>query len=468
MIQNGNMTQDDNKHLSIAYNHLNKPVTIGIEGRGMIYYMYDAIGNLLKKVVDSSGVRTIYDYFGNFVYKDNVLQYILNEEGRTRPIANDTTAGYTRFVYDYFIKDHLGNVRSTVTAEPINSGYFASHEVATASVEQLVFDHIPNVRDAKPGSINPNDGMAAHLDANNPDTRVGTAIMLKVMPGDKFTISASAHYDGEYHGGEETGTQPMIESLTNALMGGGTYAGVPVSELPENIRTVQNILGNPALPEQLATLQSNDVSTAPKAHLNYLFFNDKMQLMSDLSGVVQVTPAGTSGWELLNPGNICNCTIGPAGGVGGSGGYILVYIDNQSIGKSVWFDDVHIEHFTSKVLEETHYYPFGLTVGLDQSGQGNLPDQPYKLTGKELEKTFDLNVYDFGARRFDMTRGQWTTIDSFGREISEHYPYAFCVNNPIRFIEPRWKRNLKTLMIVTTKIARPNLKLIKLLGKRYD
>ncbi len=131
---NGNMTQDDNKHLSIAHNHLNKPVTISVEGKGIIYYTYDATGNLLKKVVDSSGVRTIYDYFGNFVYKDNVLQFILNEEGRTRPIANDTTAGYTRFVYDYFIKDHLGNVRSTVTAEPINSGYFASHEVATASV----------------------------------------------------------------------------------------------------------------------------------------------------------------------------------------------------------------------------------------------------------------------------------------------------------------------------------------------
>ncbi len=361
--------------------------------------------------MDSNGTWIIYDYFGNFVYKDHVLQYILNEEGRTRPVANDSTAGYTRFVYDYFIKDHLGNVRSTVTAEPINSGYFASHEVATASVEQLVFDHIPNVRDAKPGSINPNDGMAAHLDAANPDTRVGTAIMLKVMPGDKFTISASAHYDGEYHGGEETGTQPMIQSLTNALMGGGTYAGVPVSELPENIRTIQNILGNPALPEQLATLQSNDLSTAPKAHLNYLFFNDKMQLMSDLSGVVQVTPAGTAGWELLNPGNICNCTIGPAGGVGGSGGYILVYIDNQSIGKSVWFDDVHIEHFTSKVLEETHYYPFGLTVGIDQAGQPGLPGQPFKYNGIGLEKHFGLETYETFYRGLDPQLGRFNSVD---------------------------------------------------------
>ncbi|MDR2272051.1 MAG: DUF6443 domain-containing protein [Sphingobacterium sp.] len=434
--KNGNMTQDDNKHLQVAYNYLNKPVTNSITGKGIIYYTYDATGNLLKKVLDSGGKRTVYDYFGNFVYKDNVLQFILNEEGRTRPVANDTTAGYTRFVYDYFIKDHLGNVRSTVTAEPINSNYLARHEIATASVEQLVFDNIPNVRDAKPGSINPNDGMAAHLDANNPDTRVGTAIMLKVMPGDKFTITASSHYDGEYHGGEETGAQGVIASLTNALMGGGTYAGVPVSELPENIRTVQNILGNPALPEQLATLQSSDLSIAPKAHLNYLFFDDKFQLQSNLSGAVQVTPAGNNGWEILNPGNICNCTFGPSGGTGGAGGYILVYIDNQSVGKSVWFDDVHIEHFTSKVLEETHYYPHGLTLGVGKSGQNNLPNQPLKYQGIELERHFGLEMYETFYRGLDPQIGRFMQIDPKANEDYSISPYASMRNNPVTNIDP--------------------------------
>ncbi len=51
---------------------------------------------------------------------------------------------------------------------------------------------------------------------------------------------------------------------------------------------------------------------------------------------------------------------------------------------------MHIQHFTSKVLEETHYYPFGLTVGVGKTGQGNLPGQPYKYNGKELETTFNL------------------------------------------------------------------------------
>ena len=362
------------------------------------------------------------------MYKDNVLQYILNEEGRARPVANDSTQGYTRFVYDHFIKDHLGNVRSTVTANPITLGYLARHEIATASVEQLVFDNIPNVRDAKPGSINPNDGMAAHLDANGADTRVGTAIMLKVMPGDKFTISASTYHQGQYGGGEETGSNALVESLMSALMGGSTYAGVPVSDLPENIRIVKDILENPALPGQLAALQSDDVSTAPKAHLNYLFFNEQMELQPELSGSVQVSPSSNLGWELLNPSNICNCTMSPTGPNGGVTGYVLVYVDNQSLGKSVWFDDVHIEHFTSSVLEENHYYPHGLTVGINQSVQGNLPGQPIKFQGQRHDNDLGVNIYSFKYREHDPQIGRFWQVDPLSEKFTHNSTYAFSEN----------------------------------------
>ncbi len=355
---NGNITEDAGKKLAIVYSPLNKPETITADGKGSIYYTYDADGDLLKKVVDSNGSRTVYDYFGDFVYKDNVLQYILNQEGRARPIASDTvTGGYTRFVYDYFIKDHLGNVRSTVTSQPINFDYIASHEIAIANLEQMVFDNIPNVRDAKPGSTNPNDGMAAHLDANNPDTRVGTAIMLKVMPGDKFTISAKSFFEGQWRGSEQIGSEAVIESLTNALMGGATYAGVPVNELPENIRTIQNILGNPSLPSQLTSLQSTDMRSAPKAHLNILFFDEKMQLQPQLSKIKQVSNIGYLGWETLSPGNICNCTFEL-----GSGGLQDIFWSMWTI--RAW---VRVYGLTTYILSTTplKYWKRIITILLD-------------------------------------------------------------------------------------------------------
>ncbi len=106
----------------------------------------------------------------------------------------------------------MGNVRSTVTANPITAEYLARHEIATANVEQLVFDNIPNVRDAKPGSTNPDDGMAAHLIAADADKRIGTATMLRVMPGDKFSLSAKAFYEGEY---KKRGKRPVVHRYWN-------------------------------------------------------------------------------------------------------------------------------------------------------------------------------------------------------------------------------------------------------------
>ncbi|PSK93146.1 DUF6443 domain-containing protein [Taibaiella chishuiensis] len=430
---NGNMVSDANKKLAIEYNDINKPEVMVVDGKGTIYYTYDAMGNLLRKKLDSSGVSHIYDNIGNFVYKDDVLQYILNEEGRCRPVSGDTLGNATRFVYDYFVKDHLGNVRSTVTSNPITVGYMAEHELATAGREQMLFDNIPNVRASKPGSTNPNDNMAAELDGAVASKRVGTAIMLKVMPGDKFEISTDSYYEGENQGAEETGAAPVINSLMNALMGGGTYAGVPVSELPENMKTISNILSNPTLPALMRGLQSNDNPIAPKAHLNYLFFDGQMQLVSDLSGSIQVQP-NTNGWHnsgtvTIGPGVFGNSTLQPA--------YLIVYIDNQSIGKKVWFDNVHLEHYTSKVLEEDHYYPFGLTVGIDKAAQNNLPGQPYKYQGIQLERHYGLEMYETFYRGLDPQLGRFTQIDPKA-EVDYHIsPFTAMKNNPVLYTDPR-------------------------------
>jgi RHS repeat-associated protein len=110
---NGNMTQDNNKGIStITYNYLNLPQTITMTGKGTISYTYDAAGNKLqKKVVDNTnGTTTNTLYLNGVIYQNDVLQFIAHEEGRLR--INNTNNGY---VYDYFLKDHLGNTRMTIT-----------------------------------------------------------------------------------------------------------------------------------------------------------------------------------------------------------------------------------------------------------------------------------------------------------------------------------------------------------------
>uniref|UniRef100_UPI0026151B31 DUF6443 domain-containing protein n=1 Tax=Niabella sp. TaxID=1962976 RepID=UPI0026151B31 len=104
---NGNLTQDKNKNIqNIAYNILNLPKQVTIAGRGTIVYQYDAAGNKLSKTVNEIGQpQKITTYLGGMIFENDVLQHIGMQEGRIRP---DNGGG---IVYDYFLHDHLGNVR---------------------------------------------------------------------------------------------------------------------------------------------------------------------------------------------------------------------------------------------------------------------------------------------------------------------------------------------------------------------
>ncbi len=58
-----------------------------------------------KQIKINNTLETTTDYIGSFVYEDNELKYILTPEGRALPDGNGG------FEYQYYLKDHLGNVR---------------------------------------------------------------------------------------------------------------------------------------------------------------------------------------------------------------------------------------------------------------------------------------------------------------------------------------------------------------------
>lgn len=81
------------------------------------------------------------------------------------------------------------------------------------------------------------------------------------------------------------------------------------------------------------------------------------------------------------------------------------------------------------VEQSNNYYPFG---GIFNSkGDG---EQPYKFNGKELETMHGLNWYDYGARMKD----DWffPTPDPLCEKYYSVSPYAYCLNNPVRFVDP--------------------------------
>ena len=88
----------------------------------------------------------------------------------------------------------------------------------------------------------------------------------------------------------------------------------------------------------------------------------------------------------------------------------------------------------SGTVEETnHYYPFGGVFGT----AGNT--QPYKYNGKEFDTKKGLNWYDYGARYYDAALGRFTTVDPSSENYYAFNPYSYCVNNPIKYIDPDGK-----------------------------
>lgn len=439
---NGNLTKDLNKSIaSITYNHLNLPELITVTGKGSIRYQYDAKGTKLRKVVTeniSSATKvTTTDYISGLVYRNDTLELISHEEGRIRPVFK--TGQPVAFYYDFFEKDHLGNVRAVLTEQTDLSMYTATMEAASATKEAALFSNVDETRTTKPVGY-PEDNSAgkneyvAKLNAKDGGKKIGPSLVLRVMAGDTIRIGARAFYKSTGPRDSKNVTpENMIAGLIQAF--GGKDAGDASHGVSQG--NYVSPFGNLTAGDYQRLKEKDMDGTQqdkPKAYLNFVLFDDQFNLVESNSGVRQVKGVP----DELQTLAVDKMPITKSG-------FLYVYTSNEAQ-QDVFFDNVTVTAATGPLLEETHYYPFGLTIAAISSKAikgANYAENRKKYNGNELQSGefadgSGLELYDFNARTYNQQIGRFLQIDPRADEGSQEAlsPYHFSGNNPVRYNDP--------------------------------
>ena len=464
---NGNAVQDVNRGISaISYDYHNKPVQIlYASGDREIDFSYDAAGVLLtKKIIESGQADKTIDYLGGAEYADDNLSSLAHSEGRVRPVTITTgSASTTAFEYDFFVRDHAGNVRSLLTEAPdanwyntmvdASTGrtnltpvsydpsvggatlgytmaarhYVVTSELNSAGTEEALFDKVAETRDSKPGSTSAGDQKDSRLNAAEGKI-VGPSIMLRVMAGDTVGISTQALYvaaDDTSHSSNATAEQ-LASALFTALSGGGAYQTLNESNIDPEF-TYNGVTGSQFL---TAMQELKNSATAdgqhPQAFLNYILLDDNLNIATDQSGFVQTSIAGS--W---NPLNVPVMEMKHSG-------YLMVFLSNESR-MNVHFDNLDILHYKGKLLEESHYYPYGLTIttkAFSGAAGNNTLYEGKKLQKEEFSDGTGLDWYDFSSRAYDPQMGMFHSYDPMGEGTPSLGAYQYCNNNPVVYSDP--------------------------------
>ncbi|MFM6924743.1 MAG: hypothetical protein ACKOU7_04520, partial [Ferruginibacter sp.] len=255
----------------------------------------------MKKLTNQGGSPEADDH-------TDLLQFAGQEEGRIRykPAAGNTPAD---FAYDYFIKDHLGNVRMVLTDESQQDIYPATtlepslvgieNQFYTIDQSKIVANSAANyLRDANqnqqtyqnnnlPAVANNNTSCSGTLCTTNPsqyvyklnsnDNKTGLGITLEVMAGDKLDIFGKSYYSQNNPGSGYNNTIPVLELLTGFLNSGSNAItqthGVVT---PSQINTTQGTTGiNSMMSSQNSQSTANPLR--PRAFINCIIFDEQFK-----------------------------------------------------------------------------------------------------------------------------------------------------------------------------------------------
>jgi RHS repeat-associated protein len=99
---------------------------------------------------------------------------------------------------------------------------------------------------------------------------------------------------------------------------------------------------------------------------------------------------------------------------------------------------------TALISQTNDYYPFGMCYTKMPGPFVN----KRKYNGKE-EQEMPGRWLDYGARFYDPQLGRWHGVDPLAEKYRRWTPYNYCVNNPMRFVDPDGMEVIETANWIT-------------------
>jgi len=298
--------------------------------------------------------------------------------------------------------------------EPAPIIYEATMESEEAAFEEAVFEQVLETRHLDQAfNHTPNGNESALLNLSG--EVVGPSRSLEVFAGDTVKMEVFAKY-----------TEPSANTYNGVVPGlAGEIAGAFGNPVVTEGGQLLSEVVDAALTGGAAFVSGN--SSVPRAYLQYLLY-DKNYVLQQY-GYAQIS-SSANGISAPFDHLVLDVPIDKSG-------FIYIYTANETDDPAVnaYFDDLKITH-KQMVVQADDYYPFGLSIEALSyqrfGGKGN----DYLYNNKELERSLDLNWYDFGARFYDPQLGRWHVVDPLAENFLEWSPYNYAFNNPVRFTDP--------------------------------
>jgi len=271
------------------------------------------------------------------------------------------------------------------------------------------------------GTTTPNDSVAKVNGSTRP---VGPALLLKVMSGDSVTIVSKYFYKSS---GASSGNQNQAANIIAFLAQG-------LVDMTDGAHGSTSYLTGGTSPVSLGV---NDfmidydasIPAKPQAYLNWILMDNQFKYDSASSGALPVSTPDVLG-AFSKQVKLKKS------------GYLYIWVSNETKGWDVFFHNLKVMHYVGPMVEENHYYPFGLTMAgiSDKALKGWYPENKYRYNkGSELQNNefsdgSGLEMYETPLRSLDPQLGRWWQVDPSPDESET--PYAAMDNNPLLKNDP--------------------------------